>query len=151
MLQNFKKYIYYQNSKIVQIRFILTEGEIKYVPFCLFGCPQGPQGCQKMRHYSLNLDLEFWYSNIEPKLNELQKISRNHQKQLIFGRISQFFSILAEYQSTNFQIQVQWIMAHLLTPLVSFGASKQWRNLSFYTQMSNISMVVPSSNFFHKF
>ena len=38
---------------------------------CLFGCPQGPKGCQTLRHYSLSLDLDVCCSNIEPKLNEL--------------------------------------------------------------------------------
>ena len=43
----------------------------------LFGRPQGSQGCQKMRHYPLNLDLEVWRSNIQPKLNKLRNSTKN--------------------------------------------------------------------------
>ena len=43
----------------------------------------------------LSTELEFLgLVPIEPKLNELQKTSRSHQ---IFGRLYQFFSVLAEY------------------------------------------------------
>ena len=51
---------------------------------CLLGRPQRPQGCQKMRHYPLNLDLEVWCSNIEPKLNEHQKTMSQREKSNIF-------------------------------------------------------------------
>ena len=37
----------------------------------LLGHPQGSQGYQKMRDYSLNLDLKIWCSNIQPKLKKL--------------------------------------------------------------------------------
>ena len=37
----------------------------------LLGRPQGSLGCQKMRHYPLNLDLGVWCSNIQPKLKKL--------------------------------------------------------------------------------
>ena len=70
---------------------------------CLLGRPQRPQGCQKMRHYPLNLDLEVWCSNIEPKLNEHQKTSRSHQKRLIFGRISQFLQFWLHIRAPNLQ------------------------------------------------
>ena len=33
----------------------------------LLGRPQESQGCQKMRHYPLNLDLMVWCSNVKPK------------------------------------------------------------------------------------
>ena len=72
----------------------------------LLGRPQGPQGCQKMGHYPLNLDLEVWCSNIAPKLNKLQKPSRSHQKWLIFARILQFFQFWLNIRAPNFQIQV---------------------------------------------
>ena len=90
----------------------------------LLGRPQGPQGCQKLRHYPLNLNLEVWCSNIEPKLNELQKTLRSYQKWLIFGRVSQFFQFWLNIRAPNLQIQVQWIMTHLLTPKRPLGASK---------------------------
>ena len=35
--------------------------------------PRDPTGVKKMHHYPLNLNLEDWCSNIEPKLNE-QKV-----------------------------------------------------------------------------
>ena len=44
----------------------------------LFGCPQGSQGCQKMRHDPLNLDLEVWCSNIQPKFQKLWNSTKNH-------------------------------------------------------------------------
>ena len=72
----------------------------------LLGRPQGSQGCQKMGHYWINLDLEVWCSNIEPKLNKLQKPSRSHQKWLIFARILQFFQFWLNIRAPNFQIQV---------------------------------------------
>ena len=54
--------------------------DTKTLIFSIWIRPQGPQGCQKMRHYPLNLDLEVWCSNIQPKLDELQKTSESHQK-----------------------------------------------------------------------
>ena len=64
----------------------------------LFGLPQGPRGCQKMHHSPLNLDLEVWCSNIEPKLNELQKNLQKSSKMTDFLQKLLVSSILAEYQ-----------------------------------------------------
>ena len=44
---------------------------------CLLGRPQRPQGCQKMCHYPLNLDLEVWCSNIQPKLKKQWNSTKN--------------------------------------------------------------------------
>ena len=43
----------------------------------LFGCPQGPQGCQKMGYYPLKSDLEIWCSNIQPKFQKLWNSTKN--------------------------------------------------------------------------
>ena len=52
---------------------LLHRGRNKICSFrCLLGCPQRPQGCQKIRHYPLNLDLKVWCSNIQPKLKKLK-------------------------------------------------------------------------------
>ena len=73
---------------------------------CLLGRPHRPQGCKKLRHYALNLDLEVWCSNIEPKLNECRTTSRSNQKRLIFGRISLFLQFWLSIRAPNLQIQV---------------------------------------------
>jgi hypothetical protein len=35
--------------------------------------PKGPQGCQKMRLYPLNMPFEVWCAKIDPKLQNIQK------------------------------------------------------------------------------
>ena len=47
---------------------------------------QGSQECQKMHHYSLNLDLEVLCSNIQPKLKKLLNSTKNQSLFLAFGR-----------------------------------------------------------------
>ena len=100
-------YIPSQPEPDLTLRLNMHRGRNQIYSFhCLLGRPQRPQGCQKMRHYPLNLDLEVWCSNIEPKLNEHQKTSRSHQKRLIFGRISQFLQFWLHIRAPNLQIQV---------------------------------------------
>ena len=50
--------------------------------------PQGSQGCQKIHKNILQINLLSYCANIQPILKKLQKTSRSHQKQLIFGRTS---------------------------------------------------------------
>ena len=73
---------------------------------CLLGRPQGPQGCQKVHNYPLNLDLEDWCSNIGSNLNELQKTFRSHKKWQILVEFHIFFQIWLNIRAPNFQTQV---------------------------------------------
>ena len=55
-----------------------TEGEIKYILFIThLDAPGDPRSVKKMPHYPLNLNLEDWCSNIEPKTSKNpQKLSK---------------------------------------------------------------------------
>ena len=46
--------------------------------------PQGPQGCQKKRHYPLNKLVEIWCAKIESKLQKIQKTVRKQSFLMIF-------------------------------------------------------------------
>ena len=59
----------------------------------LFGCPQGPQGCQKMRYYPLKSDLEVWCSNIQPKIKKLWNSVKNQSVLMA----SEVHSVLVKY------------------------------------------------------
>ena len=62
--------------------------------------PQGPQGCQKMRHHPLNKLMEVWCANIEPKLQKVWKTVRKQAFLTIFFQFWRFFkvsSILAQF------------------------------------------------------
>ena len=71
----------------------------------LLGCPQGSLGCQKMRHYPLNLDLEVWCSNIQTKLEKKGNSTKN---QSFFMGSGGFF-----------EVKVAW-KYKFLTPVLFF-------------------------------
>ena len=90
--------------------------------FLLLTPPQGSQGCQKMCQDPLNLILEVWYTNIHPKLKELQKTVKIEKKIIkkpcfltVSQRLCNLGSILA-HQTSKFKFSQ--ILAHLLTPLM---------------------------------
>jgi hypothetical protein len=43
----------------------------KTIIYSIWMRPQGPQGCQKKRHYPLNKLMEVWCANIEPNLQKV--------------------------------------------------------------------------------
>ena len=80
-----------------------------------------------MRQDPLNLNLEVWCANMEPKLHNLQKTvkigEKNHQKTMFSYSFSKIMQFRLHISAPNFQIRIQWILAHLLTPETSGGTS----------------------------
>ena len=72
----------------------------------LLGCPQGSLGCQKMRHYPLNLDLEVWCSNIQPKLKKLWNSTKNPSFLIASEGFLKFIQFWLNIRAPNLQIQV---------------------------------------------
>ena len=51
----------------------ISKTNAKTLIFAIWICPQGSQGCQKMRQDPLNLPFEVWCANIASKLKNTQK------------------------------------------------------------------------------
>ena len=84
----------------------------KFIP--LLTLTQGSQWCQKMHQDPLNLNLEVWCANIEPKLHNLQKTVKIAKKIInetffltVFQRFCNLGSILA-HQTSKFEFIGSW-------------------------------------------
>ena len=99
----------------------------------LLTCPQGAQGCQKMWKDPLNLNLEVWCANMQPKLHNIWKTVRKHGFLMIFFcNFDSFLKIMQfrlHISAPNLQIRIQWILAHPLKPLGPLGAGQWWNEL----------------------
>ena len=72
----------------------------------LLGRPQGSQGCQKMHHYPLKLDLKVWCSNIQPKLKKLWNSTKNQSFLMASRGFLMFIQFWLNIRAPNLQIQV---------------------------------------------
>ena len=84
----------------------------KFIP--LLTLTQGSQWCQKMHQDPLNLNLEVWCANIEPKLHNLQKtvkIAKKSSKNMFsysFSKIMQF-KLHISTQTSKFEFSGSWL------------------------------------------
>ena len=88
--------------------------EKQFIPLLTRPHQQGSQGYQKMRQDPLNLNLEVWCANMEPKLYNLWKTvkiaKKSSKKQCfltVFQRLCNLGSILA-HQTSKFEFNGSW-------------------------------------------
>ena len=76
----------------------------------LLMCPQGSKGCQKMPQNPLNLNLEVWCANMEPKLHNLWKtVKKTWFFDDFFFNFDSFLKIMQfrlHISAPNLQIQI---------------------------------------------
>ena len=81
----------------------------------LLTCPQGSQGCQQMRQDPLNLNLEIWIINMDPKLKklweELSRLKEKKNQKPCFLTVFQWFCNLGSiivHQTSKFEFSGSW-------------------------------------------
>ena len=108
----------------------------------LFRQPQGSQGCLEKQNHPLSSNLVVWCAKIEPKtkksLKNLRIDKRIVKNDDILTSFLKFLGFGPNFSAPNYQIQTQWIILLLWTPLGTLGASKQWS----YLYLKNISAVL---------
>ena len=98
--------------------------------FCvtpLFRCPQGSHGCLEKQNHPLSLNLVVWCAKIGPKTKKVRKTSeltKKCQKWWFFDTFLKFLGFGPNFRAPNYQIQTQWMILLLYTPLGILGTSK---------------------------
>ena len=114
--------------------------------------PQGSQGCQKIKFFFSKMKLFSLCAKIAPKRYKLQKTIKIEEKMSKKPLFSQIFSNILQFwgnlSAPNLNWHVQWILAHLLTPLGPLGARQQRRYMSFKICFDYFVTVAPSGGFF---
>ena len=93
-------------------------------PIPLLSQLQGWPGCQKIQFF-LQINLFSFCARFEPKLSKFQKTvkidKKNHQKTLFSYTFLNILQLGGNISAPNLIWHVQWILAHLLTPLGPLG------------------------------
>jgi hypothetical protein len=90
--------------------------------------PQSPQGCLEKRNHPMRLNLVVWCTTIWLKTKNVQNNFRNDKKNVrkwwFSDTFSKFLALWPNFSAPNYQIQTQWMILLLYTPLGVLGVSK---------------------------